>query len=55
MHKYLIENILYRITDELNERKITSVKFYSILLNEIYPFYEENGRTCKILFLMMIK
>ena len=33
-----------------NERKITPVKFYSIPLNEMHPFYGGNGRTCKILF-----
>ena len=40
MDKELIEDKL----------KITSTKFYSILLNKIHPFYDGNGRTCKILF-----
>ena len=31
-------------------KKITSTKFYSILLKKIHPFYHENGRTCQILF-----
>ena len=34
MDKELIENKLYQIIDQLNERKITSTKFYSILLNK---------------------
>ena len=50
MDKELIEDKLYQIIDQFNERKITSTKFYSILLNKTHPFYEGNGRTCKILF-----
>ena len=34
----------------MNETKITSTKFYSLLLNKIHQFYDGNGRTCKILF-----
>ena len=48
--KELIENKLYQIIGQLNERKITYAKFYSILLNNIHLFYDGNGRTCKILF-----
>ena len=50
MDKDLIENKLYQIIDQFNERKITSKKFYSIPLNKIHPFYDVNGTTCKILF-----
>ena len=50
MDKELIEDKLYQIIDQFNERKITSTKFYSILLNKIYPLYDGNGRTCKTLF-----
>ena len=50
MDKELIEDKLYQIIDQFNERKITSTKFNSILLNKTHPFYDENGRTCKILF-----
>ena len=46
----LIEDKLYEIIDQFNERKITSARFYSILLNKIRPFYDENGRACKIMF-----
>ena len=49
MGKELIDDKLYQIIDQLNERKITSTKFYSILLNKIHPFYDGNSRTCKIL------
>ena len=49
MDKELIEDQLYQIIDQFNEKKIASTKCYSILLNKIHPFYDENGRTCKIL------
>ena len=48
--KELIEDKLYEIIDQFNERQITSARFYSILLNKIRPFYDENGRACKIMF-----
>ena len=48
MGKKLIDDKLYQIIDQFNERKITPTKFYSILLNKIHPFYDGNGRTCKI-------
>ena len=50
MDKELMEDKLYQIMDQCNEGKITSTKFYSILLNKIHPFYDGNSRTCKILF-----
>ena len=46
MDKELVEDKLYYIIDQFRERKITSSKFYSILLNKIHPFYDGNGRTC---------
>ena len=48
--KELIEDKLYQITDQFNERKISTTRFYSILLNKIHAFYDGNGRACKILF-----
>ena len=50
MDNELIEDKLYQITDQFTERKFTSIKFYSILLNKLHPFYYGNGKTCKILF-----
>ena len=50
MDKELIEDKFYQIIDQFNEKKITSTKFYSILLNKINSFYDGNDRTCKILF-----
>ena len=50
MDKELIEDKLYQIMDQFNERKIISTKFYSIPLNKMHPFYDGNGRTCKIMF-----
>ena len=46
MDKELIEDKLYQIKVQFNERKIMSAQFYSILLNKIHPFYDGNGRTC---------
>ena len=51
----LIEDKLYQVIDQFNERKIPPLTFYSMLLNEINPFYDGNGWTSKILLLMMIK
>ena len=50
MEKELIEDKLYQMIYQFNEKKITSTKFYLILLNKIHPFYDGNSRTCKILF-----
>ena len=50
MDKALMEDKLYQIIDQFNERKITSTKFYSILLNKIHSSYNGNGKTCKIQF-----
>ena len=51
MSKDLIEDKLYQIIDQFNERKITNVKFYTILLNKKHPFYGGNGRiSSRILF-----
>ena len=50
MDKDLIEDKLCQIIDQFNERKIMFLKFYSILLNKIRPFFEGNGRHRKILF-----
>ena len=47
MDKELIEDKLYKIIDQFNERKITSLQ---LQLNKIYPLYDGNGRTCKTLF-----
>ena len=56
MDKEIIEDKLYQIIDQSNERKLTSIKFYSILFpkiisiySKIHPFYDGNGRTWKIL------
>ena len=45
-----MEDKLYQIIDQFRERKITSIKFYSILLNKIHTFYDGIDRTCEILF-----
>ena len=41
--KEFIEDKLYQIIDQFNERKNTSTKFYSTLLNKINSFFDGNG------------
>ena len=50
MDKELIEDKLYQIIDQSSERKITSIKFYSILLNKTQAFYDGNRTTWEIMF-----
>ena len=50
MDKNLKKDKLYQIIYQFNERKITPIKFYSILPNKIHLFHDEDGRTSKILF-----
>ena len=45
MNKDLIEDKLYQIIDQFNERKTTPVKFYSILLNKTNQFFDKTERT----------
>ena len=40
---------LYKLVDLFNDRHITNRQFYQTFLNEIHPFHDGNGRTCKIL------
>ena len=49
MDKKLLEDKLYQIIDQFNERKISSIRFYSILLNKIHPLYDGSARACKML------
>ena len=46
--KHLAEN--YQLIDHFNERNTNHKDYYFSLLNNTCPFYDENGRTCKILF-----
>ena len=55
MDKDLIEDNLNQIIDQFSERKITHVKFYSILINEIYHFMMETVERVRYGFLIMIK
>ena len=45
-----IESELYVLVDKFNERQISAKCFCNKFLNEIHPFLDGNGRTCKILF-----
>ena len=48
--KDLIEVKLYQLIDQFNKRKTDHRNFYFVLFGNIYTFYDENGRTYKILF-----
>ena len=50
MDSDLTEDNLYQLLDPLNERKINHRDFYSVLLDNIHPFYDRNGRTLKLSF-----
>ena len=41
MNKNLIEDKLYQIIDQFNERKIKSIMFYPIFPNKIHQFYNK--------------
>ena len=45
-----IESELYVLVDKFNERQITARCFCNKFPDEIHPFSDGNGRTCKILF-----
>ena len=45
-----IESELYVLVDKFNERQITARCSCNKFLDEIHPFSDGNGRTCKILF-----
>ena len=46
-----IEFELYNLIDLFNDRYITNREFYHTFLNEIHPFLDGNGRTCKKYYL----
>ena len=50
MDKSLIEAALYSLVDESNDRIISHKDFCRSSLDQIHPFQDGNGRTCKILF-----
>ena len=45
-----IESELYVLVNKFNERQITATCSCNKFLDEIHPFSDRNGRTCKILF-----
>ena len=51
MNSSKIESELYNLVDKFNERQISAAAFCKAFLDEIHPFKDGNGRTCKILFL----
>ena len=55
MDKDLIEDKLYQLLNEFNDRKITHRDFYFVLLNDTHPFCEGNATTCKMLVVSNFK
>ena len=51
MHFEKIDQELYILIDKFNERNITKRDFLKKFLDEIHPFADGNGRTCKICLL----
>ena len=45
-----VEFVLYALVDYFNDHLITKKDFCKRFLNDIHPFKDGNGRTCKILF-----
>ena len=45
-----VEFAFYSLFDYFNDCLITKKDFCEKFLNDIYPFKDGNGRTCKILF-----
>ena len=55
MDKDLVENKLYQLIDQFHGRKKThKYHNHSKLLDQINPFSDGNGRTCKILFYLWL-
>ena len=52
MDKELIEDRLYQIINQLNERLHLHYIYKGLfnLLNKVHPIYQGNGTTCRILF-----
>ena len=50
--KYLIEDKLFKLIDQFNERKINHRDFYFVLIENIHPFYDRNWITSKTLFVI---
>ena len=50
MDKSLVEAALYSLVDQFNDRTTSHKDFCRTFLDQIHPFWDGNGRTCKILF-----
>ena len=52
MDKDLIEDELYQLIDQFNERKTNHRDFYFVLLDVIHPLDDGNGVTCSKMLLV---
>ena len=50
MDKCLVEVALYSLVDQFNDTVISHKNFCRTFLDQIHPFRDGNGRTCKFLF-----
>ena len=53
MEKYVIEDLQYQSVDHFNEKQLNNRDFHFTLFENIHPFYDGNGRTCKIFHLQL--
>ena len=50
MDIFKIRPALYGLVDQFNNRRLTTKEFCDIFLDQIHPFLDGNGSTCKVLF-----
>ena len=50
MDKSLVKAAFYCLVDQFNDRIISHKDFCRTFLDQMHPFQDGNGRTCKILF-----
>ena len=50
MDKDLPEDKLHLIIDQFSKGKSKFTTFNSVFLKKLQPFYDGNGKTCKIMF-----
>ena len=54
LDKDLKEHKQHQLIHQFSERKINYRDFYIALFDNLHPFYDGNGRTCKILIYLKL-